>query len=437
VGEGGNLRILILSLVFAPDGVSTAQLMTELATDLRRAGSEVFVITTRPHYNRDLVAEQAQPLVNVWPGLLWRSEIGGVRVYHTRVSAKAGGIFRRAPGWLVFHLLAFLAALMFVRRADVIFVPSPLLTLGVLGRFLRRPLRGKLVYNVQELYPDLAVELGMMRNPLLIRTLRRLERYVYRHSTVVTAITDGIRDAVVRKGVDAWRVVTIPNFVDVGELQPGCKRNAFSEMHGWTGRFVVLYAGNIGYAQGLDALLAAARALESDPAILFAFVGEGAAKAELEERARVMGLANTAFISHQPYSLVPSIYAASDLCVVSLVGEILVGALPSKVFRIMACQRPILAICDPRSDLGAVVREVGTGAVCAPDDTAAIVHAIKEIRAHPDLALQMGERGRRYTVERLSRDVVTARYADLFAEISAASGEDWNAAASTGAVPRV
>ena len=86
----------MLSLVFSPDGVSTAQLMTELATDIARAGWSVDVITTRPHYNRDPVAEAAQPLTTVWPGLLWKSEIGGVRVYHTRVSAKRGGLASRA-----------------------------------------------------------------------------------------------------------------------------------------------------------------------------------------------------------------------------------------------------------------------------------------------------------------------------------------------------
>jgi colanic acid biosynthesis glycosyl transferase WcaI len=138
-------RVLILTLVFSPDGVSTAQLMTELATDLRAAGAEVVVITTRPHYNRDAVAEAAQPLRSVWPGLLWRSEVGGVTVFHTRISAKRGGLAARAIGWMIFHLLALLTALVKVRRADVIFVPSPLLTLGALGGMLRRPLGAKLV----------------------------------------------------------------------------------------------------------------------------------------------------------------------------------------------------------------------------------------------------------------------------------------------------
>lgn len=410
-------RILILSLVFAPDGVSTAQLMTELATDLRRWGSDVFVVTTRPHYNRDAIAEAAQPLTTVWPGLLWRSEVGGVIVHHTRVSAKSSRLLGRAAGWAIFHLVAMLAALVLVRRADVIFVPSPLLTLGGLGRVLSVPLRAKLVYNVQELYPDLAVELGLLRNAAVICALRWLERYVYRCSAAVTTITDGIRRAVIEKGVDERRVITIPNFVDVSELQPGPKANAFAAEHGWTDRFVVLYAGNMGYAQGLEALLDAARMLQLDPRILFAFVGEGAAKADLAAKAEGMGLSNTVFLDHQPYALVPTIYAAADLCVVSLVGEILVGALPSKVFRIMACARPILALCDPRSDLAAVVQSVGAGVVCAPRDTPVITRAIRDVESSPAIATAMGVRGRAHAVERLSRECVTRRYARLFADL--------------------
>lgn len=411
-------RVLILSLVFSPDGVSTAQLMSELAVDLRRNGHDVTVISTRPHYNRDPVAEAAQPLSTRWPGLLWQSHIDGVRVYHTRVSAKSGGLASRMAGWLLFHLVATVAALVLVRRADVIFVPSPLLTLGALGRVLRLPLRARMVYNVQELYPDLAVEMGVLRSRPLIALLRALERFVYRGAAVVTAITDGIRDAIVHKGIPASRVVTIPNFVDVADLKPAPKANDFAAGHGWTDRFVVLYAGNIGHAQGLEALLAAARHLVDDPRVLVAFVGEGAAREALEAEARAEGLANVTFIGHQPYALVPEIYAASDLCVVSLVGDVRVGALPSKVFRIMACARPILALCDPSSDLGELVRRVGAGEVRAPNDAAGVAAAITALEADRARASAMGARGRAYVLEHLTRPAVTGRYAELFTALS-------------------
>jgi colanic acid biosynthesis glycosyl transferase WcaI len=415
-------RLQVLSLVFSPDGVSTAQLMTELATDLHRTTFDVSVVTTRPHYNRDAVAEARQPLTRLWPGLLWRSEIEGVTVYHTRAPVRAGGILRRAFGWALFHAIALVAALRLVRRADVIFVPSPLLTLGALGRLLQVPLRGRMVYNVQELYPDLAVEAGLIRNPLLVRVLRRLERYVYDHAAAVTAITDGIRDAIVAKGIAPSKVVTLPNFVDVSDLSPQPKANAFAAEHGWTSRFVVLYAGNMGHLQGLDVLLDAAVAMRDAPEVLFAFVGEGVAKPDLERRAADLRLDNVAFVAHQPYARVPQIYASSDLCVVSLAGEVRTGALPSKVFRIMACGRPVLALCEPDSDLAALVRDAGAGAVCAPTDAPGIVAAVRALRGDAALGAAQGARGRRYVEERLSREAITDRYAALLTGLPAVEG---------------
>ena len=412
-------RVLMLTLVFAPDGVSTAQLMTELAVDVRRSGFEVVVITTQPHYNFDGVAQEAQPLRPYWPGLLWRSSIEGVTIYHTRVGAKTGGVLRRAIGWAAFHIIATIAALVLVRRADVIFVPSPLLTLGAVGRVLARSMRSRLVYNVQELYPDLAVDLGLLRNPLLIRVLRWLEGYVYRGSAVVTAITDGIRQAVVAKGIEPSRVVTIPNFVDVSDLTPGSRDNEFAAEHGLTDKFVVMYAGNMGHAQGLESLVLAADRLRADPGIVCCFVGEGAAKPELEAMARSMGLENVKFVGHQSYARVPAIYATADLGVVALVGGILVGALPSKVFRLMACERPLLALCDPASDLAALVRQVDAGNVCDQRDPEQVARVIASMRADPAGSRAKAVRGRAYVMEHLTRPAITRQYAELFSTLSA------------------
>ena len=409
----------MLTLVFAPDGVSTAQLMTELAVDVQRAGSEVVVITTRPHYNFDSVAQTAQPLKPYWPGVLWRSSIEGVTVYHTRVGAKTGGVLRRAVGWAAFHVIATLAALVLVRRADVIFVPSPLLTLGALGRVLARPMRSRLVYNVQELYPDLAIDLGLMRNPLLMLVLRRLELYVYHGSAVVTAITDGIRQAVVAKGIEPSRVLTVPNFVDVSDLTPGSRDNEFAAEHGLTDKFIVMYAGNIGHAQGLESLVLAADLLRTDPDIVFCFVGEGAAKSDLEAMARSMRLENVKFVGHQSYARVPEIYATAHLGVVALMGSIRVGALPSKVFRLMACERPILALCHPTSDLAALVREVDAGEVCDQRDPQQVARVITAMRADPVSGRAKAARGRAYVMEHLTRPTITRRYAELFSTLSA------------------
>src|SRR4051812_33812179 len=186
-------NVLIVSLVFAPDGVSTAQIMSELAHDLKNMGHNVFVITTQPHYNRDIIAERAQPLSKIWGGALYRSSYNGISVVHTWMPRNAKRRKRRALGWLAFHVLGLAAALGALVGPTVILVPSPLLSAALIGIVVNKIKGGKYVYNVQEMYPDLAVKLGALSNPFLIKILRWLEALVYRQAAAITVISEGMK----------------------------------------------------------------------------------------------------------------------------------------------------------------------------------------------------------------------------------------------------
>lgn len=415
-------RILILSLVFAPDGVSTAQLMADLALDLQRQGHSVEVLTTQPHYNRDPVAEAAQPLRPCWPGLLLESDFHGIRVHHAAMGRKRGGFAARALGWARFHAVALVAGLARVRRPDVILVPSPLLTAGVLGWLLGWLRGAAFIYNVQELYPDLAIKLGQLRNPGVIGVLRALERFVYRRSDAVTVIGEGMRRAVVAKGVPEEKVRLVPNFVDVDWLVPGPSRNGFRTEFELGEAFVVSYAGNMGYAQGLEVLLDAAERLRAQPDILLVLVGDGVLRASLQQAAAERGLSNVRFVPHQPYARVPEIYAASDVSVVALVGGMSTEAVPSKLLRIMACARPVLALTEATSDLADEVRASGGGVVVPPEDAEAIAAAIIMLRDNASRRGALGQAGRAHVQTRYARDVVTGQYSALFREVAGVPG---------------
>jgi len=411
-------RVLVLSLVFAPDGVSTAQLMSELAVDLQRAGHQLSVVTTQPHYNRDTVAEAAQPLTRWWAGLLYRSNFHGIPVIHTAMGRKRSGLSARLLGWMRFHALALLAGLWLVERPDVILVPSPLLTAGVLGWFLARVRGAAFLYNVQELYPDFAVRAGHLRHPLVIRLLLGLERFVYRRASMITVIGQGMRSAVVAKGVPPGRVQLIPNFVDVESLRPGPMDNDFRREHDLGRAFVVTYAGNMGFAQGLDVLIDAAELLANHPDILFLFVGDGVLREQLIARARTKKLDNTRFVSHQPYARVPEIYAASNLCVVAMIGTVAAEAVPSKFLRIMACGRPVLALVHRESDLAREVFGAGAGLVAPPSSAEAVAEAVLAFRDAPERCEAAGRAGRAYVSLHYARAVVTGRYASLLQDLA-------------------
>src|SRR5262245_16099537 len=225
-------HVLILSLVFPPDGVSTAQIMGELAADLSHAGHSVSVVTTQPHYNRDDVALAAQPLTPMWRGLLYRSDYKGIPVIHTRMPPKGKSIRSRLQGWLGFHALGLMAALRLTKRADAIIVPSPLLSGGVVAWLIGLFTGARYIYNVQELYPDLGIQLGRLRNPAVIGVLRLLERFVYRTAAAVTVITRGMEAKLLSRGLQARDVHYVPNFVDLNELVPTTKDNDFSREFG-------------------------------------------------------------------------------------------------------------------------------------------------------------------------------------------------------------
>jgi colanic acid biosynthesis glycosyl transferase WcaI len=333
---------------------------------------------------------------------------------------KRPGIIRRLLGWLGFHLIAFAASITVVPRPDVILVPSPLLSVGVLAWLLGCFRGSRFIYNVQELYPDLAVKLGVLRNPAVIGVLRFLEKFVYAKAAAVTVIGYGMRHQVVHKGVPEAKVHLIPNFVDTDDLQPLSKHNRFSISHGVTDCFVVSYAGNMGLAQGLETLLETAHILQDERNIRFMFIGGGVSRLFLEEEAEARGLSNTIFVPHQSYTLVPQIYGASDVCIVPMVEVISTDAVPSKVFRIMACSRPVLAITDPASDLARVVNEARAGVVVQPGSARAVADAILALFKSSETSRSMGENGRRYAVQNVSRQMITGRYVQLIEKIIAA-----------------
>jgi colanic acid biosynthesis glycosyl transferase WcaI len=412
-------NVLILSLVFAPDGVSTAQIMSELAVDLQALGHRVSVITSQPHYNRDVVAEKTQPLSRIWGGWLFRSDYNGIPVFHTRMPSRARNRKGRILGWLIFHFVGFIAALRMIDRPDVIIIPSPLLSVAIMGHFVNKLRGGEYIYNVQELYPDLAIKLGAVSSPTLIKLLQWLERLAYRKAAAITVISDGMKKSLLGKGVAGSKLHVVPNFVDVDHLRPLGRDNEFSRNHGLGDRFVVCYAGNMGLAQGLELLVDAAETLRNDPTIVFLMVGNGVLKEKLQRSVADKQLSNVIFVDHQPYAIVPEIYAASDLCVVPVLDSISFDALPSKVYRIMACGRPVLALTNPSSDLGQLVVKSGAGRVVEPQNCRAVAAAIVEQAQDPGSSEAMGRAGRLYASENVARSIVTSVYSKLVSGVAA------------------
>lgn len=412
-------NVLIVSLVFPPDSVSTAEIMGDLAVDLRGSGHSVTVLTTTPHYNRDPDAERRQPLEPFWGRLLQCSEYHGVRVYHAAMPAKSPSIVGRVLGWAGFHIVSTVAGLAVAEKPDVIVAPSPPLSIGV-SAWIIGALRGaRFVYNVQEIYPDIAVNLGAVRNAYTIRILQALERFVYDKAAAVTVIAPRMRTRLIGKGVPASKVHVIPNFVDLGRVTVAARDNQFARANGLVDAFTVTYAGNIGPAQGLDVVLGAARLLADSPLVRFVIIGEGMLRERLTADAKALATQNVTVLPYYANPRMPEIYGASDICLVPQAAATGSDAIPSKVYRIMAAGRPIVAVAEQDSDLAALVRTAQCGAVVPPGDASQLAAVVRDALHDRARWREMGERGRVHVTERYARHIVSAEYEALIESIAA------------------
>lgn len=411
-------RILILTLVFAPDGVSTATIMTELAQGLNKLGHDLIVVTTTPHYNRDLDALAYQPLKPKWGQLLFQSEFRGINVYHARVQAKGKRVISRLIDYLRFHIISTLAAWRLGGMYRVVLAPSPPLTIGLSAMMLAFVRGVPFVYNVQEVYPDIAISLGILKNRIVIWALERLEQIIYARAEAVVVISEGFRRRLIAKGVPNQKLHVIPNFVDVGFIQPGDRHNDFSQQQRLDQRFVVLYAGNIGLTQDFETVIAAAKQLADISEICFLIVGDGARREWLVKEVKESAIPNVLILPYQPHSTVPLMYASSDICLVPMLRGTTLGTFPSKIYTIMAAGRPAIVAADPDSELAWVVGESKCGVVVPPGDQAALAEAIRSAYNNRGTLGEMGINGREYAVKNHSPEAVARRYHKLLLAVT-------------------
>ncbi len=410
------MRILFLTMYYKPDNAATGILMAELAEELALHGHDVRVITSMPHYSTNSIWPEYR---RKWFG---RERQGPILIHRVRpyVPVHKDRLLPRFFSYLSFTLLSALAGLA-MPRPDVIVTPSPSppLTNGISAYLLGR-LRGvPFVSNIQDIYPDVAIRMGVMKNKGVITAYKKLERFVYAHSQAITVISEGFRGNLTAKGVPADKISVIPNFIDSAFVLPHPRCNDFSREQGWDDKFVVLFAGNVGMSQGLDTVLEAAGQLQGTPGLLFAIVGNGASKPSLIAQAQKMGLQNVQFLPYQSYDQVPKLYSSADVGLIPLRRGFSSDSVPSKLFTIMGVARPVIASVDARSETAEVIAEAKCGLCLEPEDPKALADAILAIYSDRTRAQDMGRRGRQYVERHYTRTSVARQYEAVFARLLA------------------
>lgn len=386
------MRILIVTLLYAPDDGPSAPLFQMLCEELVRKGHQVTIIAAVPHYPSGQVPEHFR---RHW---LQTSEENGVRVIRVRVpSLDRNRLLYRAIQFGVFQLGAALASL---RQAyDVALVTNPAIEV-FLPFFTSVVLRRKpSVFFVADVYPDVGIQLNIFRSRPVIKLVEALERFCLRHATYTWIFSQSFRIPIARLGVPPERQRLIYSWINPQAIAPLPRNTAFSREFGLDDRFVVLYAGNLGLSQGLDRVLDVAQRLMGHPQFCFVFVGDGSGKEALVRQAEARQLTNVRFIPFQPFSRVAEVLATADVALLSLQSSIASSSIPSKTFSYLASGRPIIGILDPQSDAADLIRRSGGGMVIAPDQIDALEDVLLEWYRSPELYSEMGAKGRDYVLQ--------------------------------------
>lgn len=421
------MNLLVLCPHFTPDVAPTGDVITAIALELTRRGHRLHVVTSLPWYRHHAVEPG-------WDGQLVRHEDapwGRLTRVHPFPTDKAN-IPARAVAFGGFTALAALEGAITSARPDVVLAMSPPLTLGPAGWAVARSRRVPFVFNIQDVFPDVAVELGLLTNPMAIAAAARLERATYLRADAVTVLSDELARNVGDKLVGGddgpaaqqrrAKVHVIPNFVDTEAVRPAEPDNAYRAEHGLTGKRVVMYAGNVGFSQSLDLVLEVARRLADRPGVAFVINGGGSARPSLEARAAELGLTNVTFVDMQPRSRLPEVLAAGDVHVVPLKRGLAKASVPSKLYSILAAGRPVVASVDPGTEVARTVERAGAGATVDPEDADALHRALVALLDDDEGRAEMGRSARRFVESWASPAAVAAAYESLFDRLVAERG---------------
>lgn len=329
------MRILIITQHFPPERGAVRRL-SEFARYFAHQGMDVSVLTAIPNYPDGIVPEKYRGF------FFYREEIDGVKIYRSYVlpaSNRYPG--KRMIGFVIFLFTAIFNSIRIKGKFDVVLASSPPVTTPAIGWVVSKLRRARFILEIRDLQPESSEEFGNLKSSVLTRLLKKFMHWIYRRADHVVGVTDGIAQFMIDIGIPANRVSTIKS--GVGREFLAADSNGIRKKFGWENKFLVLYAGTLGWAHSLETVIEAARQLVDQPDIYFVFAGDGQKRQALEGMVRDYGLKNCCFIGLQSLETIPYFLKASDVLVESLKEvPITRGTFPAKLFEYMASGRPII-----------------------------------------------------------------------------------------------
>jgi|TARA_R110000782_G_scaffold80846_4_gene159885 glycosyltransferase involved in cell wall biosynthesis len=400
------MKLLILTQYFPPEVGAPQNRLFELAVLLQKEGIDITVLTAMPNY-------PAMEIHKAYVGKKYAyEEIDGLKVHRSSIYvSKSKSIVKRLQNYFSFVWFSYwVGKKKLEKEYDYIFCESPPLFLGISAYLLCKNKNAKLIFNVSDLWPESAEKLGLVTNKFFLKLATILEEFLYKKSVLITGQTQGIVKNISGRFPNK-KVYWLPNGVDLSLFNPEKinsewrKENGFSEND-----LLLLYAGIIGYAQGLDIILKAAEKTRNNAEIKYLLLGSGPEKERLMGLKSNLNLENVFFLDLVPKSAMPKIVKAVDVALVPLKKlDLFLGAIPSKIFENLAMKKTLLLGVDGEAR-ELFINQGKAGLYFEPENEEELVNKINQLNNNRNELILFGENGRNYVQEFFNRNKIAKEF---------------------------
>ena len=406
------MKIILLTQYFPPEPGAGSNRAFENAKIWSDLGAKVTILTGFPHYPTGIIHPSYHNLKFL------EENIDDIRVIRTfTISAPNKGFFKRVLSYTSFMFASIIQGIKSVGNQDVIIATSPPFFVAISGYIISRVKKIPFVFEVRDLWPESIVQLGQIKNKVIIKTLEFLEIFLYKKATHIISVTNSYIPIIVKKEINNKKITVIKNGVNLALFKPQRKNINLSQKFDLQNKFVIGYFGTLGISHAIDKVLNAAKLVSNNKDIHFLIIGDGAEKGNLLELKEKLNLTNVTFIKTINKTKLNDYYSIVNLMLVSLKNiPLFKTVIPSKMFEIMAMEKPFIITVD--GEARKMVEEAKAGVFCPPEDPEKLALTIEKLMNQKEVLKQYGKNGRKYVEENFDRNKLAKEYLDLLVNLS-------------------
>jgi len=407
------MNVLLITIYYPPVISSLSTMMQDLAEELSASGHNVTVATAKPHDDLNLTSNARKKSFATFS---IEKDIHVIRVNTPPLKNKV--FFLRGLIQFMLPHIFFNNIRKYLRgKLDVVFVSTPPLPLAMLGSKIKKIYGSRYILSVQDIYPQSVIDVGIMKNEIIIKFFEYLESRAYRYSDFITSHTQGNRNFLIKnKGISPLKIFFIPNWIDVIPYINIKKTGLYRKRYGLEGKFIFLFAGVIGPGQGLHLLINAIITLKKIPEdICFLIVGTGSEKKSLQKIIKAKSINNILFKPFVPIEDYPLLVKDADVGVICLNSKLKTPVVPGKLAAFLAASIPVLAFLNKESDGHLIIKEADCGySINSNASAAEINNIILKIYNEKDKFSQYGKNGHNYLLKHYKKDICIEKIKHLF-----------------------